>query len=267
MRTLQMKISSLQGALESRDGTGIEGSAMQLNEVGSRHSSSTHHVTNCMHDHTHIDKVGKIGAAASSGTSVQSMMAAESQAEAQFSLAAWLDKTLNGGRKLWGSIWGNGDAEGMVDAGGTVNAGREAGAEQIAAILPQDDSGSGQQTLHAPQIAAAVSAIRQPQDIHNNLHFSPAKSPEEKQEKLWRRMRVKLQNMAGQLTGRSSGKSLSAQPRGSSQVRRERLKEDLRKQSRSRRDELVINSVQTDDSYLLDSYDRKGAYSKLSARK
>lgn len=254
-----------------------KGGAMQLNEIGSRHSSNTHHVTNCMHDHAHIDKVGKMGASASPGMSAQAMMAAESQADAQFSLAAWLDKTLNSGRRLWGSIWGNGDAVGTVDAGGMANAGREAGtergAEQIAAILPQDDLGSGQQTLHAPQIAAAASAIRQPQDIHNNPHFSPAKSPDEKQEKLWRRMRVKLQNMAGQFTGRSSGKSLGAQARGSSQtgrtsqVRRERLKEDLRRQSRSRRDELVINSVQTDDSYLLDSYDRKGAYSKLTARK
>lgn len=240
---------------------------MQLNEIGSRHSSDTHHVTNCIHDHAHMDKVGKIGAAASSGISAQALMAAESQADAQFSLAAWLDKTLNSGRKLWGNIWGNGDAVGTVDAGGTANAGREAGAEQIAAILPQDDLGSGQQTLHAPQIAAAGSAIRQPQDIHSDLHFSPAKSPDEKQEKLWRRMKVKLQNMAGQLTGRSSGKSLGAQTGRTSQVRRERLKDDLRRQSRSRRDELVINSVQTDDSYLLDSYDRKGAYSKLSAGK
>lgn len=247
---------------------------MQLNEIGSRHSSDAHHVTNCMHSHAHVDKTGKMGAAASSsGMSAQAMMAAESQADAQFSLAAWLDKTLNSGRKLWGSIWGDGDAVGAVDAGGTANAGREAGAEQIAAILPQDDSESRQQTLHTPQIAAAVSAIRQPQDIHNNVHFSPAKSPDEKQENLWRRMRVKLQNMAGQLTGRSSGKSLNARAGGSSQtgrtsqVRRERLKEDLRRQSRSSRDELVINSVQTDDSYLLDSYDRKGAYSKLSAGK
>lgn len=70
---------------------------MQLNEIGSRHGSNTHHVTSCMHDHSHINKVGKVGAAPS-GVSVQSAMAAESQADAQFSLAEWLDKTLNGGR-------------------------------------------------------------------------------------------------------------------------------------------------------------------------
>ena len=125
---------------------------MQLNEIGSRHGSNTHHVTSCMHDHSHINKVGKVGAAPS-GVSVQSAMAAESQADAQFSLAEWLDKTLNGGRRLWGRIWG--DADGINDAGGaaetTRGSGSEGGAEQIAAILPQEDSGSGQQVLHTAQ--------------------------------------------------------------------------------------------------------------------
>lgn len=240
---------------------------MQLNEIGSGHGSSAHHVTNCMHDHAHMDKVGKIGAAASSGMSAQALMAAESQADAQFSLAAWLDKTLNSGRRLWGSIWGNGDAVGTVDAGGTANAGREAGAEQIAAILPQDDSGSGQQTLHAPQIAAAVSAVMQPQDIHNNPYFSAVERLDDQQGNLWRRVKVKFNNMAGQLTGHLPEKFFSAQARNSFQTKQERPKEDLRKHSKFRRDELVIDCVLTDDSYLLDSYDRRGEYSKLSAGK
>lgn len=250
---------------------------MQLNEIGSGHGADMHQVTNCIHSHAHFNHVGQMGAAASPGASVQSMMAAENQADAQFSLAAWLDKTLNSGRRLWGSIWGDGDAVGTVDAGGTANAGgnvgSEHGAEQIAAIMPQDNSGNGQQTLHTGQIEAAASAVQLPRDIHKAIGGPAVKNPEEKQEKLWRRMRAKLQNMAGQFTGRSSGKSLNAQAGSSSQtgrisrVRQERLKEDLRRPGRSRRDELVINSVQTEDSYLLDSYDRKGAYSKLSARK
>lgn len=240
---------------------------MQLNEIGSRHSSGAHHVTNCIHDHAQIDKFGKMGAAVSSGTGVQSMMAAESQADAQFSLAAWLDKTLNSGRKLWGSIWGNGNAVGTVDAGGTANAGREAGAEQIAAILPQDDSGSGQQTLHTPQIAAAATAVQQPQDIHNNPYFSAVESPDERQGNLLRRAKVRFEKMAGQLTGRFPGKFFSAQAGNSFQAGQERSREDLRRHSKFRRDELVIDCVLTDDSYLLDSYDRHGEYSKLSAGK
>lgn len=238
---------------------------MQLNEIGSGHGSDKHQVTNCMHSHAHYDKVGKIGAAASPSTSVQSMMTAESQVDAQFSLAAWLDKTLNGGRKLWGSIWGNGDAVGMADVGKEI--GSERGAEQVSTILPQSVSQSGPQTLHMSQIAAAAAAVQPPQDIHNNPYFSAVERPDDRQGNLWRRARAKLEKMAGQLTGRFPGRFLSAQTGSSSHARQERPKEDLRRQSKFRRDELVIDCVLTDDSYLLDSYDRKGAYSKLSARK
>ena len=239
---------------------------MQLNEIGSGHGSDAHHVTNCMHNHAHFDKVGKMGAAASSsGMGVQSMMAAESQADAQFSLAAWLDKTLNGGRKLWGSIWGN------SDVAGTAETGRESGSEQVAgqasAVLQQDTSRSGSQALHTPQIAAAATAVLQPQDIHNNPYFSAVERLDDRRGNLWRRARVKLKNMAGQLTGRFPGKFLSAQTGTSSQAGQGSPKEDLRKQSKFRSDELTIDCVLTDDSYLLDSYDRKGEYSKLSTKK
>lgn len=238
---------------------------MQLNEVGSGHGSDMHHVTNCIHSHAHLDKKGQIGAAASSNTSLQSMMAAESQADAQFSLAAWLDKTLNSGRKLWGSIWGNGDAAGVIDSG--KESGSERGAEQVSAAFRQDDSWSAQQGLHTPQIAAAAAAVVPPQDIHNNPYFSAVDRSDDRQGNLWQRAKVKFKNMAGQFTGRFPGKFSSSQARDSFQARQERPREDLRKHSKFRRDELVIDCVLTDDSYLLDSYDRKGAYSKLSAGK
>lgn len=238
---------------------------MQLNEIGSRHSSDAHHVTNCMHSHAHFDKTGKMGAAASSGMSVQAMMAAESQVDAQFSLAAWLDKTLNSGRKLWGNIWGNGDVAGMADVG--RESGSERGAEQVSVILPQSNSQSGSQILHTPQIAAAAAAVQPLQDIHNNPYFSAVERSDDRQGNLLRRVKVKFEKMAGQLTERFPGKFFSAQARNSFQARQERPREDLRRQSKFRRDELVIDCVLTDDSYLLDSYDRKGAYSKLSAGK
>ncbi len=212
---------------------------MQLNEIGSGHSSESHHVTSCMHSHAHFDKVGKMGAAASSGAALQSRMAAESQADAQLSLAVWLDKTLNGGRKLWGSIWGNGAATGAAEPEKESGDGR--GAERISAVLPQD--------------------------IHNNPYFCAVEGQDGRQGNLWRRARVKLKNMAGQLTGRFPGSFLSAQARSSSHTRQERSGGELRRRSKFRRDELVIDCVLTDDSYLLDSYDKKGAYSKLSAER
>lgn len=228
---------------------------MQLNEVGSGHGSDTHHVTNCIHSHAHFDKKGQMGAAASSNTSLQSMMAAESQADAQFSLAAWLDKTLNGGRKLWGSIWGNG--EGMGTAG---TEGASGGVERaaLASGLEQDNARSAAQGLHAGHIATA--AVVPPQDIHNNPYFSAVDRSNERQGNLWHRMKAKFKDMAGHLPGKFS----SAQAKNSFRPRQENTKEDLRRHSKFRRDELVIDCVLTDDSYLLDSYDRKGEYSKIS---
>lgn len=239
---------------------------MQLNEIGSGHSQGTHHVTTCMHDHAQIDKVGKMGSAsASSGAGVQSMMAAESQADAQFSLAEWLDKTLNSGRRLWGKIWGDADAAGVTDS--DRGSGSERGAQQISAVLPLDGSRSGPQTLHSSQIETAAAAVPQSRDIHDNPYFSAVKEPDDSHGNLLRRTRQRLENMAGRFTGRFPGKFSGTQTRNSFQARQERTQKDLRRRSKFRRDELVIDCVLTDDSYLLDSYDRNGEYSKLSAGK
>lgn len=238
---------------------------MQLNGIGNGHGTDAHRVTNCMHNHSHIDKVGSMQAAASD-SGVSSMMAAESQSDAQFSLAAWLDRTLNGGRRLWGSIWGNG--EGMGTAGPAERADNGSGAERVSAALPfAEDSREARQGLHTPQIAAAATGVLQPQDLHNNPYFSAVDRSEDRQGSLLRRVRVKLKNMTGQFAGQLPGRFLSAQTGDSFQARRDRPKEDLRKHSKFRRDELEIDCVLTDDSYLLDSYDRKGGYSRLSAKK
>lgn len=245
---------------------------MQLDGIGGGHSS-THRVTNCIHDHAHFDKTGKMGAAAASGADVRSMMTAESQADAQFSLAAWLDRALSGGKKLWGNIWGSGEGAGTAGTEGVPAAGTEgvsgsgSGAERVVLAFEQerDNARSTAQGLHAGQIAAAAVTVSPPQDIHNNPYFSAVDRSDERQGNLWRRMKVKFKDMAGQLAGHLPGKFFSAQTKNSFQTRQDRPKEDLRRHSKFRRDELEIDCVLTDDSYLLDSYDRKGAYSKLSA--
>jgi hypothetical protein len=44
-------------------------------------------------------------------------------------------------------------------------------------------------------------------------------------------------------------------------------KDDLRRRSRYRENDIEMDCMLTDDSYLMDSYDRKGGYSKLSTKK
>ena len=80
-------------------------------------------------------------------------------------------------------------------------------------------------------------------------------------------MRVRLKGTAGQLAGHLPGNFFNAQTNNSFQAGKERSREDLRKHSKFRKDELEIDCILTDDSYLLDSYDRKGEYSKLSTKK
>lgn len=246
---------------------------MQLNGIG--HSADAHHVTNCMHDHSHYDKTGKTGAAASASVSSQALEAAKNQADAQFSLSSWLEKTLSGGKRLWKGIWGS------SDAGAAGQPGERSGAEQVLAqindinasehpgdhsagadsILP-DDPQAAQHSLRTPQIAAAATAV-QLQDLQNNPYFSAVDRAAERQDSLWRRMRVKLKDTTGRLAGHLPGKFFGAQTKSSFQAKQRRPKEDLRKRSTFRKDEVEIDCMLTDDSYLLDSYDKKGEYRKL----
>lgn len=246
---------------------------MQLNGIGGGHGSDAHHVTKCMHDHSHYDKTGKMGASAS--MSAQALEAAGSRADARFSLSAWLEKTLSGGKKLWKGIWGS------SDAGAAGQPGERSGAEQVLAqinvinvaenpgshsegadsILPNNPQ-AVQSRLGSPQIAAAATSL-QLQDLQNNPYFSAVDRVAEQQGNLWQRMRVKLKNMTGRLSGHLPGKFFNAQAGNSFQAKQQRPREDLRRRSTFRRDEVEIDCMLTDDSYLLDSYDNKGEYRKL----
>ncbi len=81
-------------------------------------------------------------------------------------------------------------------------------------------------------------------------------------------MKVRFKDITGQLAGHLPKKfSGFLQTRNSFQARQQKPKQDLRKHSKYREDKVEIDCVLTDDSYLLDSYDRKGEYSKLSTKK
>jgi len=97
-------------------------------------------------------------------------------------------------------------------------------------------------------------------DIHNNPYFSAIEDTGKQKQTAWEKVRVRLQAFTGQLSGRFAG-------RNSFETRQQKPKQDLRKHSRYRQDDLEIDCILTDDSYLLDSYDRKGEYSKLSPKK
>lgn len=72
--------------------------------------------------------------------------------------------------------------------------------------------------------------------------------------------------MADHLPGRFLAR-FGFQKKGSFQSGKESAKENLRRKSRYREDTLEIECVLTDESYLLDSYDRNGEYTQLTTRK
>jgi len=244
---------------------------MQLNGVGVEHNASMHHVTKCTHDHTVSHKEGGAGSSAASGAKMQNLQV-EMQQEGQFSLSAWMEKVLGSGKRLAKSIWGSNEAA----VSGT--AGDKADGQQVVAYVREDSMGADganqgdrhqdpSQTLHTPQIAAAATVVKEPHAAQNEPYFAAVEDTGRQQETLWEKVKVKFKDVTGQLAGHLPGKFFQFQAKNSFQAKQEQPKENLRKPNKLRRDTVEINSVAVEESYLLDSYDRKGGYSKLSTRK
>ena len=223
---------------------------MQLGGVDNRHGSDSHQVTNCLHDHTHIKKEPG-GAAMSSDMSAKTFQMQQQQQDAGFSLSEWMQKTLESGRRFLKGIWGN---QMMSSAAQT---GDKSGQEQIMAQLGDARlTGQGEKPagMRQPEINPYF------QTVQSSNSAAPANT--------FLRVRAKVRGVAGQLAGKLPGRFLRFQTKNSFQAKSEQKpEEDLRKRSKYRKDELEIDCILTDESYLLDSYDRKGEYSQLSAKK
>lgn len=218
---------------------------MQINGVGSGHGTGMHQVTECLHDHsTALKDGGTKMASAESKKGVSQNVFADRQQEGSFSLVSWLRDTFSNGSKLLHMFWGN---------GGESNLQTE---EQVMAQVGDPDEGLN--AALAGQNTMADMTVRQ-QALPNNPYFSAIGDTGREKQTAWEKVRVKFQSIAGQLTKRFSG-------RNTFQAKQEGQREDLRKHSRYREDDLEIECILTDDSYLMDSYDRKGKYSKLSTK-
>ena len=253
---------------------------MQLGGVGG-HSADAHHVTNCIHPHVeHRQETGGAAAMQANAAALQALQKGQEQQTAQFSLQDFLRKALGGGRRFLGKLWGS------SDAGISGQSGKEGQSQMLSMVLGSEeaakDSHTGHVTgdqlsqpdithgVHAARVTAAASAVIQPASRQSNPYFSAVQDVGRQQETLWEKVRVRLKSAAGRLAGHLPGRffsKFSAQTKSSFQAGQEKPREDLRKKSKYRKDELEIDCVLTDESYLLDSYDRKGEYSKLTTEK
>lgn len=228
--------------------------------VDSDHSSDTHHVTGCMHSHSHYhqEKIQSGGGNMSAQTTQMQMQ--KQQQDAQFSLSSWLQRILYGGRSVLKGIWGTnetstegaaGDKDGSAQTMAQVNNSAVDGRENM-------DHRSGDTARRMAEQSAA---------IQGNPYFSTMAEKNSHMTPL-QKIRTRVVAAAEKLAGRLPGKAFRFQAKNSFHAKSEqRPQEDLRKRSKYRKDELEIDCILTDESYLMDSYDRKGEYSQLTTKK
>lgn len=245
---------------------------MQFNGIGQEHNQGMHHVTTCIHEHSHYKKTeGELSGGATSAARAQAAHPAEQKQEGELSLSAWLERTMGRGKSLLRGFWGSGEVPGAGEAG------HKTGEAQVLAQLNADSAsergsvpGAGINSsaetaaaqLHTPQIAAASAPLR---ELQNNPYFQTLQEEGSQSGSMLQKIKVKFKDIKGQIAGHLPGRFFSAGKKGSFRGEKESPREDLRRHSRYRKDELEIDCILTDDSYLMDSYDRKGEYSRLSA--
>lgn len=214
--------------------------------INGNHESSVHQVTGCIHDHgtEGVKSGGAMKNAVVKDTENAARMMQET--DAQFSLSAWMEKLFGSGKRLLFKIWG--------DSNGSQSVSGEAG-EEAAQAVPVN----GQNSVGTTQEINPEAAANQ-QGLPHNPYFEASPAPMTVKKTPVQKIRAQIKSMAANVGKRFLGQK-------SLQTKQERPKEDLRKHSRYRQDDLEIDCILTDDSYLLDSYDKKGEYSKLSAKK
>lgn len=238
---------------------------MQIGGLGGSHNTSDHHVTRCIHDHHDVQKDTGGMAMKASAAAEASLAKAELQQEGQFSLSAWLKNALGNSRGLLLNFWEGGQAAtGSPEGSSTAVNGTEAGQAVAAQALVHTDNSD------ATAAAAAVQSLTRHNTIGNNSYEIDTKSTRNEKRKIWKRARDFFHNLSGRPDSKRSQGSRGFQVKKSSgQVRRECTREEeLRRQGRyHRRDTVEISIAQTEDNYLMDSYDRKGEYSRLTTKK
>lgn len=240
---------------------------MQVGGIGNSglesHSSASHHVTPGLH-HDHNERE-KGGAALRSSSSLSGAVKMTETSQQQISLFDMLKKTIIGGKSFLGRLWGA-ESGGDTPVGSRETADgtriQEAGVNPVVTLHDNADRDS--------HVAAASAAVQPslPQ-TGNNPYFTTNSDPGKVKESIFQRIRVKFRDTAGQLTKRFGGRlggRFAGRFSGRSALnsRQQSSKEDLRRRSRYKENDLEIDCVLTDDSYLLDSYDRRGEYSKLT---
>lgn len=212
--------------------------------------------------------------ASSASTRVQQV--SQNQSEGQLSLSAWLEKNLSKGKGLLRNIWGSsqvpqmgepGDKSGQAQMMAQIGDSRESDAQGRTVSGQESLQPDASRTLSPSHVARAAAAAPQPRLQEDSQAAVAAQAAGGREDSLWRKIKVRFQDMAGQLTGHRHRREARTQTRSSFQMRQERPREQPARAKKPKRDAVEIDSYRIEESYLLDSYDRKGEYSRISTKK
>lgn len=224
---------------------------MQLNGIGMEHSSDMHSVTKCLHDHSDAERNGGAKMLSAPGSTAQFSMRTSQEQQKEFSFAELAQRLLASGRERLLGFWRGNDIPSVGETG------EKTGTAQVMAQMEKENDTS------------VANAARHNAMINNNPYFA-AVTPERPQSTgipVLQKVKLKTKAVTGQLAKHLPGKFFNFQKQGSFHAKKEGSRENIRRRSKYRQDELEIDCVLTDESFLLDSYDRKGEYSQLTTRK
>ena len=100
-----------------------------------------------------------------------------------------------------------------------------------------------------------------------HTYFRPVEAKDAMPANPFQKVRYQVQKVARKLIDRLPGRFLGSYTGDFLQTKQEQTKEDLRKRSQYKQDDQEIECILTDESYLTDSYNRKGEYSHLTTDK
>lgn len=228
--------------------TGTEG-LMQVGGVGSGHDTYSHQVTGCIHEHGENKDVG------GAGTKLGSVQTAEEvlQENSSVNFMSWVQNISSKGKQLLQKIWGESK-------------------EANDAITSQNGNGNhiaGQETLVTGNSVGVKTTMNRAavETAATHTYFRPVEAKDAMPANPFQKVRYQVQKVARKLMDRLPGRFLGSHTGDFLQTKQEQTKEDLRKRSQYKQDDQEIECILTDESYLTDSYNRKGEYSHLTTDK
>jgi len=225
---------------------------MQIGGVGSGHDTYSHQVTECLHEHTGQTDTGSLGAKMADGQETRT--AAEIlQDTSNENMMSWVQKIGHSGKQLLQKIWGD--------------------SKEADAVISQDQGTgnriTGQETTVTGTSVGVKTTMNRAavETAATHTYFRPVEAKDAMPANPFQKVRYQVQKVARKLMDRLPGRFLGSHTGDFLQTKQQQTKEDLRKRSQYKQDDQEIECILTDESYLTDSYNRKGEYSHLTTDK